>query len=149
MESMDELTTNNSFGEKSGIVQAEKVIFEAHEVALESDNLDIIRRKAIMAAHYFGLNKIKEISLFSGIDSKKVRELIEDHQSWLYKATQNGMIACFSKAEIIARLCMEAENALASKDRLTALTKIMEFRGYTAPEGGAKSFSRIAMRFVK
>lgn len=124
------------------------------EVQLPCDSLDPLKRRILIAIHTYGMNShegLKQIAAFCDIPlsviSQLVKETTEGKNNWLSSALKEGIVPCFSKAELISRLCIEAENASSSKDRINAVSKLMEFRGLTAPEGGAKSFQRIAMKF--
>ena len=124
------------------------------EVQLPCDSLDPLKRRILIAVHTYGINShsaIKQIATFCDIPTQVIQELVEGAKrvppNWLGAALSEQIVPCFTKPEIISRLCIEAENANSPKDRINSLTKLMEFRGLTAPEGGSKSFQRIAMRF--
>ena len=115
------------------------------------DQFSSLQRRILIAAVSFGIHNYRMIANFVDLPLPQIKELSEDDKSWLNLAllqiNERGEIPCFNKAEIIARLCCEADASPSPKDRINALTKLMEFRGMTAPEGSAKSFQRIAMRF--
>jgi hypothetical protein len=122
------------------------------ETQLPCDALDPLKRRILIAVHTYGINSqqgLKQIASFCDIPLQVVRDLVNGikENNWLGEELKKGTIPCFTKAELIARLCVEAENAIAPKDRINSIGKLMEFRGLTAPEGGSKSFQRIAMKF--
>ena len=122
------------------------------EVSLPCDALDPLKRRFLIAVHTYGINSsssLKQIAAFCDLPLEVVNKIIDGSKTrnWLTEELEKGTIPCFTKAELIARLCVEAENAIAPKDRINSISKLMEFRGLTAPEGGSKSFQRIAMKF--
>ena len=137
--------------ERETEVEVYTEIKQKGEVALPCDALDPLKRRILIAVHTYGINShnsLKQIAAFCDLPLEVVNKIVEGKdRNWLGKELAEGTIPCFTKAELIARLCVEAENAVAPKDRINSISKLMEFRGLTAPEGGSKSFQRIAMKF--
>ena len=116
---------------------------------LTTDQISYIKRRIIIGLNTYGIHNLSAVSNFvGGLSLVQVKHLIEN-DSEIKNAINDGSIVCWSKAELIARLCIEAETASRSQDRINAITKIMEFRGLTRPEGGAQSFQRIVAQFIK
>ena len=138
--------------ERETEVEVYTEIKQKGEVALPCDALDPLKRRILIAVHTYGINSsssLKQIAAFCDLPLEVVNKIIDGSKTrnWLTEELEKGTIPCFTKAELIARLCVEAENAIAPKDRINSISKLMEFRGLTAPEGGSKSFQRIAMKF--
>ena len=117
-----------------------------------NDELDPLKRKLLMAAAVYGIENPRKIANQCEIPLSVVEQVIENkngESNWFHDSLRKNDINCFTKAELVARLCIEAENGKTGKDRIAALTKLMEFRGMTVPEGGARSFSRTVLRFKR
>ena len=126
-------------------VRAEVVVTTPFDVAPEkqfiSDHLPQIKRKLAIAILAFGDSP--KTWQFVGIPKTEFEKLRNDPE--VRNAIEKG--CCWTREEIVARLCVEAENAPKSQERLAALRMLMEYRGIAAPEGGARSFSRILGQF--
>ena len=126
-------------------VKAELVVTTPFDVAPEkqfiSDHLPQIKRKLAIAILAFGDSP--KVWQFVGVPKTEYEKLKNDPE--VRNAIEKG--CCWTREEIVARLCVEAENAPKSQERLAALRMLMEYRGIAAPEGGARSFSRILGQF--
>ena len=126
-------------------VKAEVVLATPFDVAPEkqfiSDHLPQIKRKLAIAILAFGDSP--KVWQFVGIPKTEFEKLRNDPE--VKNAIAKG--CCWTREEIVARLCVEAENAPKSQERLAALRMLMEYRGIAAPEGSARSFSRILGQF--
>jgi hypothetical protein len=116
-------------------------------IEFSSDQLNDIKRRLLIAINAYGTHDIPRIVSFVGaLTGKQVKELLDSDPEVVAVIKKREMV-CFTKPEIVARLCIEAETARSSKDRIAALTKLMEYRGMAAPEGGSKTFSRMVLKF--
>ena len=125
-------------------LQAEKV--EIHELTLPTDQMESIYRRVLIGIHAYGLHD-NRLASFCGLLPAQLKNIIASEE--IQKALKEGVTPCWTKAELVSRLCVEAESAPTPRDRILAITKLMEFRSVTAPEGGARSFTRVIGRFGK
>lgn len=123
-------------------IEAEKV--ELNELTLPTDQLDSIYRRVLIGIHAYGLHD-NRLPGFCGLLPSQLKNII--NSSEVQEALKSGITPCWTKAELISRMCVEAETAKSNKDRILALTKLMEYRSVVAPEGGARSFTRVIGRF--
>lgn len=129
----------------------------AHEVVVEqqvqdpinlpTDDLEAIERRALIAYHAYGRAATGRIAAFLGVDKKEVNTILE--RPSVKALLRSGAIPCWTGAEIIARLSVEAECAQRPQDRIVALKLLMEYRSMSQPEGGSRSFKRIAAKFAR
>ena len=116
---------------------------------LTTDQINYLKRRIIIGINTYGIHNLSAVASFVGsLSMKEIKDLIEKDNE-LRDSIEQGKIVCWTKAELIARLCIEAETASRSQDRINAITKIMEFRGLTKPEGGERSFSRVVTQFIR
>lgn len=116
------------------------------EQPLSSDTKTAMVRKVIIGIHTYGADDNRLIS-FTGLSRTQLKVIIESEE--VQQSIKMGEVVCWTKAEIIARLAIEADRAPKASERILALTKLMEYRGLAAPEGGARGFERIIQRFNK
>ena len=119
------------------------------ELICKTDTIDPYKRRVLIAINTYGLHNLSAAASYIGnLTTKELRNLIETDEE-IQKALREGEIPCFTKAELISRLCVEADTAQKSQDRIKAIEALMEFRGLAAPEGGSRAFARSVMRFKK
>ncbi len=116
------------------------------ERELTGDDKSALIRKCIIGIHTYGKDDSR-LPSFLGLSKAQTKELVEREE--VQQSISNGEVICWTKAEIIARLAVEADRAPKASERILALTKLMEYRGLAAPEGGARGFERIIQRFNK
>ena len=126
---------------------AEIVVEETHptEVVLPVDAMEAVKRRVLIAYQAYGPASIGRIAAFVGLHPKKAQELLASED--IQQAIKSGMVSCWTPTEIVARISVEAETAQRPLDRLAALKLLMEYRSMSAPEGGSRSFKRIAAKF--
>ena len=123
-------------------IEAEKV--EIKELELPTDQLDTIHRRVLIGIQAYGLHDSR-LASFCGLLPAQLKKIIDSKE--IQDALKSGITPCWTKAELISRLCVEAETAKEAKTRILAITKLMEYRSITSPEGGARSFTRVIGRF--
>lgn len=131
---MDQLSRNDcALGKASGellaaprkaIVQSVITVPKA-ELHLPTDSLDALCRRVLIGINAYGLHDPRIVG-FTGLDRQQIDKLIKTPE--MKKLLDSGVTPCWTKAELISRLCVEAETASASKDRIAAITKLMEYR---------------------
>lgn len=119
------------------------------EFHCETDQLTEIKRRIVIGIRTYGSHNLSQVSSFVGQISKQQIEKLLKEDGELQDILKNDKTVCWTKSELIARLCLEAETAQAPKDRINAISKLMEFRGISAPEGGSRNFARLVTRFKK
>lgn len=137
-----------SFVLPKGAVHHSEITIEeqrAEEMVLPIDALDAVKRRVLIAYHAYGPASKAKISAFVGLPIKQIDALLDSPEVQRFLAS--GAIPCWTGAELLARVCAEAETAARPQDRLAALKLAMEYRSMTAPEGGSRSFKRIAAKF--
>ena len=128
-------------------VELEKVVTEERD--LKTDSLNNLERRILIAINVYGLHDLEKASQWvGGITEEELINELKENQN-IRNAIKNEEIACWTRAELIGRLCIEAESAPRAGERIAAVTKLMEFRGLATPEGGARSFTRTIARFRK
>lgn len=138
----------NVHEDRRDVVEITKESFP-NETKCTSDGLTPYQRRVVIAVNAYGMHNLSQAASFVGnLSAKELRELVEKDEN-IKNALQNGEVPCFTKAELVSRLCVEAETANKASDKINAITKLMEFRGLAAPEGGSRNFSRTVMRFKK
>ena len=119
-----------------------------NEVKLASDEMEPIKRRILIGIHTYGQGGIREIASYINQSVEWTKKYIKDNEKeikeWL---SDSSRTPCLTKAELVSRLCVEAETAATTKDRIASIKLLMDFRGLTS-DGGSKSFARIAMRFA-
>ena len=97
----------------------------------------------------YGLHDLERAAQWiGGITEEELIHELKTNEN-IRDAIKNEEITCWTRAELIGRLCIEAESAPRAGERIAAVTKLMEFRGLATPEGGARSFTRTIARFRK
>ena len=134
-------------------LELERIEERSRELDLPSDDFDQLKRRILIALHTYGLHNLHQVASFIGgrWTKEAVSKLLESKEGEWYKKelADPNKTPCWTKAELISRLCVEAETASSPKDRINAICKLMEFRGLAAPEGGSRNFSRTIMKFKK
>jgi hypothetical protein len=128
--------------------EVEKEKTELIEKDLKTDSLNQLERRILIALHTYGLHDLSRAAQWTGLSEDELISELRTNKN-IRNSIENEEIPCWTKAELISRLCVEAETAPRANERITAITKLMEFRGLAAPEGGAKSFTRTIARFRK
>lgn len=127
---------------------ASEIVLEEHEnkeVSLQTDHIPAIERRLLIAYHAYGSHNLTQIAAFVGLPLKQIERMIQSPS--IQFALKNNHIPCWTGAELIARLSVEAEVATRTQDRIAALKLLMEYRSMTLPEGGSRGFKRIAAKF--
>jgi len=145
-----ERVTVSSFSLPSSFEKASEVVVEqsidAPEIRLASDNLEAVERRVIIAHHAYGAHALGRIAAFVGVDRKTLEALLD--RPSVKMMIESGQVPCWTGAELVARLSVEAETAQRPQDRISALKLLMEYRSMTQPEGGSRGFKRIAAKFA-
>lgn len=117
------------------------------ELALPTDQMDSVKRRLLIAFHAFGPVSIGRIAVFAGLDVKQAKKILDEPE--MREAIAKQLIPCWTGAELISRVAVLAETARRDGDRLQAIKMLMEYRSMAAPEGGSRSFKRIAAKFAR
>ena len=125
----------------------EKEVVENNQESLATDFLDAVLRRVIIGYHTYGAHNPGAIAAFAGCSLAQTKQLIESDMA--QQIINSGEIVSWTRAELVARLSVEAERAQKTQDRLMAIKQLMEYRGLAAPEGGARSFTRTIAKFKR
>ena len=117
------------------------------DAKIKTDFFDSKKRRILIALHAYGIDDPR-IQAFLGMSRQDLLNILNTDQE-IKEAIKNNEVPCWTQAEIIARMCVEAETAQRSAERITALNKLMEYRGLVAPEGGSRTFSRTVLKFKR
>jgi hypothetical protein len=113
------------------------------EKQFAADNLEAQKRKFAIAYLAFSGDRAKVRR--AGFTDEEISKYLRDPE--VQDAFEKG--ATWTREEIVAKISMEAEFAQRPQDRLNALRMLMEYRGISEPQGGARSFERIMMNYRK
>lgn len=127
--------------------EVELIEQKSEEIVLSTDQWEEIKRRFLIALNAYGKHDLSRIAAFINVSKNKINELMNDET--IKTALKNNEIPCWTKAEIISKLCVESEIARSSRDKITALSKLMEFRSMALPEGGSRNFTRVISKFRK
>ena len=120
-------------------------IKEEVAAVLSTDVLNDLYRRALIALRAFGEHDPR-IPPFLGLSQTRCKELLNSEEFKQVKEENEGKIVCWTKHEIIARLCVEAENAPKSADKINALKLLMEYRGMASSQA-PMTFNQIVNRY--
>lgn len=129
-------------------IHLEEFVEKREEFDLKTDALNSLERRILIALYTYGTHDLNRAASWVGLSKDELCEIVRKSKN-IKNSVESGEIPCWTKAELISRLCVEAETAPKASERITAITKLMEFRGLATPEGGARSFTRTIARFRK
>lgn len=116
---------------------------------LATDEMDALERRVLIAYFAYGPYAHGRTAAFVGADQRTVREILaKPHIQAIIQNGGSAAIPCWTPGELVARLSVEAETAQRPQDRIAALKLLMEYRSLSQPEGGSRSFKRIAAKFT-
>lgn len=138
--------TINSFLSESKEIELEKIT--NGEIECKTDIVPSIKRRILIGLNTYGKHNLAQIAAYCNLPRSVIEGEIKK-DPWYEEELEKGTVPCLTKAEIISRLCVEAETASKATERILAITKLMEYRGVSAPEGGSRNFCRTVMRFKK
>ena len=116
-------------------------VMEKGAVEKRIDNLEAIERKVLIGLSAYGKHNIRQIAAFANISTSWVEDILSKEE-W-----KSEEIPCWTKAEIIARLCVESEVASRPQDRIAALSKLMEYRGLLDQQKTSNTFNQLIQSY--